>query len=252
MNPPVVFLHVPKTAGSSLTKMLLSHFHEERAYRPEGLATLANLEPTDIGKYDLFCGHFDWAELKYAPRDAKIITILRDPVERIISLYKYWRSFSWEYAEKKDDFGIQYAKAVSMEEFFFDAPLGIRANYENAVVRQLVGADFCRPHVGFKLADEQLVQLAKYRIDSLDVCGVTEDFPSSSVRIARCLGIEPLQIRFDNRTPQAPGETPIHGALSNRLGVEMAARLDQLTALDRQVFDYARLRHRAWVATNAA
>jgi hypothetical protein len=249
---PVVFLHVPKTAGSSLTNMLLSQYPDERVYRQGGLATLSHLHPSEIDAYDLFCGHFDWSQLKYVPRNAKIITVLRDPVERILSLYKYWCSFPWDYAEKTDDFGIQYAKTVSMDEFFFDAPLGIRANYENAVVRQLVGADFCRPYVGFKLADEQIVQLAKYRIDSLDVCGVTEDFHGSSVRIAQCLRLETLQIRFDNRTPQAAGETQAEMRLRNRYGAAMAARLDQLTALDREVFGYARRKHHALAASRAA
>ena len=243
---PVVFMHVPKTAGSSLTNMLVSQYPPDRVYRPEGRASLSQLQTNELESYQLFCGHFDWSQFKYLPKTSRVITILRDPIDRILSLYRYWRSFSWEYAEQRNDFGIQYAKSVGLHEFFFDAPLGIRANYENAVVRQLVGADFCQPHVGFSLADEQTVQLAKYRISGLAVCGVTDDFQGSSDLIARCLGLPQLQVRFDNRT-RPPDDCNNEAELRNRVGDALLARLNALTHLDRQIFQYARAKHRALV-----
>ena len=240
---PVVFMHIPKTAGSSLTNMLEPHYAPGEVFRSPEPGSLSRLGSAELQSYSILCGHFDWSELGNLPKKSQIICLLRDPIDRIVSLYWYWRSFSWEYAAENQDYGIAYAKSVGIEEFFFDAPLGIRANYENAVVRQLVGADFCTAQVGFKNSDEAAINLAKSRIDQMSVCGLMEDMSGSAILISQALGIRDLRVRFDNRGPPSCARDRLEGASLLNTGGELARRLEALTSLDREVFQHACDKH---------
>jgi len=89
---PIVFLHIPKTAGLSLRSVLervyagypyefignLGDEHKEFAARP--LAERA--------RFALISGHLPWGAQVLVP-DSRAITFVRDPVERVISAYYF-------------------------------------------------------------------------------------------------------------------------------------------------------------------
>ena len=80
----IIFLHVPKTAGTTITAQLINSFHENEIHRAK-----LNLEDLDkqIKNKKLIVGH---GTLKYFSRiknldEFLIFTVLRDPIERAIS-----------------------------------------------------------------------------------------------------------------------------------------------------------------------
>ena len=79
----IVSVHIPKTAGSSFRTLLTQIYGNRLALDYGG-------EVTGLGSAEVVHGHF--AATKYLERfpDAKIITWLRHPVERVISYYYYW------------------------------------------------------------------------------------------------------------------------------------------------------------------
>jgi hypothetical protein len=89
---PLVFLHLPKTAGTTLKAII------EGVYTPEkvlnlrvaqgGIRRLLAMRPDERAGYDVIAGHLDWRVTTLLPR-ASVITVLRDPVDRFLSWYFY-------------------------------------------------------------------------------------------------------------------------------------------------------------------
>jgi hypothetical protein len=234
-EPVVVFLHIPKTGGSSLANMLAARFAPDQIYRrpnPGHLPRLTGVDP----RCRFIHGHLDWSDLEVVGRAPIVVTMLRRPAARVLSLYWFWRSFTWAYAERTKDFGVWYAKSVGPEEFFTNAPPEIRANYENAMVRQLVGADFCAPGVGFTIPDDEAVGLAKRRTAQIDVCGLTERFAFSAALIAPTLGMARLPARRDNSLAGRKGGADYDPVRPTRPSAYLMERLREVTALDEAVY----------------
>ena len=87
-----VFIHVEKTGGTSLQNMLLQSFGPARVYH-EHNDSLHLHSPAELSLYSVFAGHFNHDSLAFIPRrELKAFAFVREPVERLLSLYHFWRS----------------------------------------------------------------------------------------------------------------------------------------------------------------
>ncbi|MCX8158636.1 MAG: DUF4214 domain-containing protein [Candidatus Diapherotrites archaeon] len=115
-KPAVAFVHIPKTAGQSL------HYLFKQKYGEKKVSPLFNnlsLLPINFAySYDVIFGHTDYETVKLVVqrKELKLITFFRDPIERLISLYKFWWSHDPEI--HKDNFAVELANKYSPEEFF--------------------------------------------------------------------------------------------------------------------------------------
>src|SRR3569833_1967841 len=85
---PRYFLHIPKTAGTSLIRWL----HATGRFRacPHGLwSLLLGAERASLDQYDLFCGHFYRYLAPYLGRTLATFTFLRNPLDRAFSHYRH-------------------------------------------------------------------------------------------------------------------------------------------------------------------
>ena len=83
---PFYFLHIPKTAGTSVKAWLQAQ--GGFCICPDSLWTqLLRREREALGNYDLFAGHFYTSLAGYLHRDLSSFTFLRHPVEKSISHY---------------------------------------------------------------------------------------------------------------------------------------------------------------------
>jgi hypothetical protein len=101
-TPPLVFIHIPRTAGTTLNKLLMRNYkfrltsygaHFFPRYSPaEFLQLVAPPESEDDrARPAFFGGHIDISNeiFRYMPVRYVVVTILRDPVERIVSHYQF-------------------------------------------------------------------------------------------------------------------------------------------------------------------
>ena len=88
---PLLFVHIPKTGGMSLYKALAAHF-AEKAIRFGSRTTMQEFHKTsleELCKYWLVSGHLSLSDLRHKGLSGPAIAIVRDPVQRFISAYRY-------------------------------------------------------------------------------------------------------------------------------------------------------------------
>lgn len=91
-----VFNHVPKTAGTAFKKFLSSNVESGRfldIIHPNKDEVGRVIEACDLSDYDWICANFHNEQIarvrELSGRRLKVVTILRDPVERGLSLYRF-------------------------------------------------------------------------------------------------------------------------------------------------------------------
>jgi hypothetical protein len=94
----VVFVHLPKTGGMSLHAAMVGLLGEARVLRVGDEAALAGFLAMDraaLARYAFVSGHFTLAQAaERSLPGARFITVLRDPVDRLLSAFNYMAS--WE------------------------------------------------------------------------------------------------------------------------------------------------------------
>lgn len=89
------FLHIPKTAGTSLFTLFLGILGEEQVYQVRDV-NIGKQEAEAIQSLALVGGHLTYDQMQlYFERERYRFTFLRHPVERSLSMYYYYRSVPW-------------------------------------------------------------------------------------------------------------------------------------------------------------
>lgn len=87
----LIFVHIPKTAGSTLDQILDRKAKGNVCWLPGGtrktVDRLSHLAPEDLLRFKVFAGHVPLGLHALIPATCRYITILRDPVERLVSHY---------------------------------------------------------------------------------------------------------------------------------------------------------------------
>ena len=124
-----VFLHIPKAGGSSLRHFFRSLVGERNVYPEPRLHGNPSWESLNVQTPRAFLGHlgFDFAEAA----NARKATLLRHPVERILSLYSY------SMKPGKHPAPIGGIGQMSLQAFLTSDYPGITMNIDNAQTWQI-------------------------------------------------------------------------------------------------------------------
>ena len=95
----VIFLHLPKTAGTTVNRLIEWEYPLKEMYSVDPVlfqwsAThLRRLPPDRLRKIRMFKGHMAFGLHEVLPQRSTYITVLRDPVDRVISAFYFMRSY---------------------------------------------------------------------------------------------------------------------------------------------------------------
>ena len=95
----VIFLHVPKTAGTTLNRLIEWEYPVLQMYSVDPVLFkwssnhLHNLSPKRLRTIRMFKGHMLFGLHKILPQPATYITVLRDPIDRVLSAFYFMRSY---------------------------------------------------------------------------------------------------------------------------------------------------------------
>ncbi|MEO5717017.1 MAG: sulfotransferase family 2 domain-containing protein [Chthoniobacterales bacterium] len=98
-NEAVIFLHLPKTAGTTVNRLIEWEYPLKQMYSVDPVlfqwsaAHLHSLPPERLKKIRMFKGHMTFGLHERLPQKATYITVLRDPVDRVISAFFFMRSY---------------------------------------------------------------------------------------------------------------------------------------------------------------
>lgn len=233
-NRTLLFVHVPKTAGTTLRVVV------QQQYLGQGLFVishdiqkerrrLAALDEQEKRGLRAVYGHmvWGWHEHLLPGQPHAYITMLRDPIERVLSLYAH--------ARLKEHYLGPAVGRMNLVQFLQS---GVTMTPDNGMVRQLCGRDeflqkpwrdMSIPHGDVTRAD---LEAAKAHLRQCAVVGVSEQFDAF---------IETMRQRFAWRVGSWQNENVTRWERRSRASLdrrEMAA-IEEATALDRELYDLA-------------
>jgi len=235
-----IFLHIQKTAGSSFVRRAVME------YGPENVISHGDylkMPMTEAGEKRFLSGHFGYVYAKHFMRGRFSFTFLRDPRERLLSFYNFCRS------RDPNEYPVNaLARDNSLEDFLklgrYDAarpnPDMITRLWNNQV--WLLAQGWYRPddpglgrerlrHI-LAIDPDELLMLALKHIRKFDYVGFLEDYEADSQAILRELGCRSTDaLAAVNISPKRSKLTELPRSTLDLL--------DELTQLDRQLYEFS-------------
>lgn len=174
----MLFVHIPKTAGVSVGKALQQSFDRfhgvvwnnvPASFR--ALTQQALYEQTRSDMRQVIMGHFGWNELMVWQQNQlpmKCATILRDPIDRLVSNYNY------NCSDKHPARESFMARFPTIKDFALDVPHDVQLTQAVGLVGSFEGA---------------LEKLTRH----YSFIGVTERLPQSLAHLSRSHGLPDIQ-----------------------------------------------------------
>ena len=197
----LIHLHVPKTAGTALRSAFEKQFVGKLRIFPEwDESKYAGINPDD---FDFYSGHIGFDTASRIGGD--IVTVLRHPVDRFISVYYFWRQLFATGVEKSAN--TQLASSYSLEDFarIRDQP-GLIEEFQNRCTYQVAyGSSLSqRRHLRLQgLTDDQIFNTAVDNLAKFRAIGIQENMGRFSDIISDRFGVN-LDIKKINVTRERP------------------------------------------------
>ncbi len=247
--PDLYFAHIPKTAGTSVAEVLRKAYGCDAIVPAYTWNELRRLPMRSLRQHRCWVGHLGPLPYAMSARPLMAFTILRDPVERAVSHVEYVKQEilgktgncqGHPVAQHVDKPLEALLEIPSVRKSLSNAQTAwLGARVDRATVRWGIPADFPRRlHTQLRRAgDEVLLARAKEHLDALAVVGTVDRMDESIAAICTLLGVEPPE-----RAPRANVGPRSRSGLSHRerIGPELAARLDALNEQDHALLAYAK------------
>ena len=224
MKTKVLFDHIYKAAGSSVERVLVDHFGHENV-------TFGLIEPLshalarNAGKA-VITGHFSFVPGQRLPVDRYAITLLRHPVDRLLSHYYFSRN---HVSKRGGNAAVELAKIRSLDEYVFcDIP----------EVRRLLQNDQSMHFLPMRwdgsreLSPNEKLAAAKEALDQYDLVGAYEEFDDFVQVLACDLGIPSVA--------EVPRVNVTQGRIAaTEIDAGIRRRLEEINELDIELYRHA-------------
>ncbi|WP_193224500.1 sulfotransferase family 2 domain-containing protein [Bacillus sp. B1-b2] len=207
-----IFLHVPKTGGTTLNSIFIrqyqeSAFHNHDTYDRQ-IIPLSELNQEQKAFIRAVAGHHYYGVHELFNKSFQYFTMLRHPVDRVLSLYFYLKESNYP--------GYEWMKEMTIEEFV-QTPSEAQNNQTGLLC-------------GYSMVPN--VKIAKKRIDAFEIVGITERFDESLFLLKKAFNWENIEYVKHNITKSR---------LSKReIPAEVISLILQNNEMDLEIYEYAR------------
>lgn len=228
MEPPYFFLHIPRTAGTTINSILLQHFSPEEiinVYSQEEYQRHAYHTQDELKNIKFITGHLllqQYDTPKIYDINIRVFTLLREPIARLISEYIFLRTWKNNHLYTLlNDNNISFAEYISSNEKI------LRYRGKNFITRCLVGKD-----IGNSAYPQSALEQAKYNLQNV-FCffGIQERFTESILMLGKEIGVKNLLHLKRNALNKK--STTIHISDDE---IQLAV---QLNKADRELYEFA-------------
>lgn len=255
----LVFLHIPKTGGTSIRHALATLFQPDEIC-PERFRAISRFSQEDLARYRFFSGHFTMAEVNRIPGEKYVVTILRDPKERILSLYYFWRRHTDDLIERANLRGPRVARQLSLAQFLSAETSPPRNAVKNEIACALAGGVFPgiadEYHLGTpsgrrRVGRYEVLRRALNNVTRLSAVGFLDNPTCFMRRICADLNLGgPPEIgRINTRYEMRSG---FEAVVEEKITPEVSVLLDRCTDLDRIIYAFAQERREEMAPALAA
>jgi len=232
------YLHIPKTAGTSLISFLDAQFAPAEICPAQLLPELFALGRDQVGDYRFYRGHLWHGLERHVGRPLRYLTMLRDPLRRTVSWFSHVRRDPGAYRheqvvrenwslldfvnDERTRWDLVNAQTVFLALDLDHARLAADpVGYGQQAVRDCVGRG----------DDPALLALARRRLESMHF-GITERLADSLTLFAHAFG-------FDPGMPAPCLNVSAARADAVEVSAEARAAIERATVLDRALYAWA-------------
>jgi len=196
--PVILYLHIPKAAGTTLNTILAQKFLRRGVYTIHNTKTaveeLAGLNDAKREKLQFVNGHFAYGLHEALGRPFEYITMLREPVDRVVSHYYYVLRNPAHYLHKHVT-----SKKMSLKDY---ALAGLTKEIDNGQVRLMAGAFYRDP---YGQCSRELLEQAKENLKNhFAVVGLAERFDETLLLLGERYGWKDMFYARQNATVDRP------------------------------------------------
>ncbi len=223
----LIFLHVPKSAGTTLWLILRRQYSPRAVLRVDDPALIAALTQEQWDEARVLLGHFPYGIPVRWPPPTATITVLRDPLERLLSHYGHA-------ARTPDHLLVRKALAetgggLTLEDYL-DAGI---PSLDNEQTRMLAGPEALA--LPFGACDREVFEAAKRHLtDDIAVTGLTERFDETLLLLQGMFGWNPPCYVAENVGTSRPAREAVPP--------KILPRLSKMTQWDRELYALAAAR----------
>ncbi len=228
-----LFLHIPKTAGTSLNEIIERNFIKEEILDLFLMRDAVKVSDEKLSRYRLVRGHYSYSMLEKFIVRPRMLLMLRDPIKRSISNLRHIKN------TRRGDFWLRKQrdlKNTSLDDLIKDRKVqDWLRDYE---VKWIAGnfnvRNFTTPMILQipRKIDREYLELAKLRLHAIDFLGITERFSKSVELLCNTFcWRKPKKIPNKNMAVERRG-------WDEEISPKSLKILNKITEYDRELYDY--------------
>jgi hypothetical protein len=246
----IIFLHAEKTGGTTIQSML-SRSLPKNEILCEHDDTIYWRTHADINQYRVLCGHYSHDTTRLLNQGENLlITMVREPGRRILSLYNFWRS----HHESHPNYTIYHEIAWQKDfgEFLNDERIHSCRHVWNNMAWYIAGEEvwnewrsmnYLKEKEQSNFLETTIKPFLEKRMAAFSVVGIQEQFAESVAKIYQLLELEqpstiPRENSFEENTSKTPNFRKEVMQIKE-INLHEKMQIDKLTRIDNIIYQIA-------------